>query len=65
MAPGDLLFVPLVLIPCEVLWKGQTVEHIDVGEAVSDDNGDLEMTDPPVVNTSLVVGSIFPSDASG
>lgn len=60
-APRAVLFAPLLVLPREVLWKGQGVYHVAVAEAVSGHHGDSVIADPPVINKSPAVASILPS----
>lgn len=36
MAPADILYIPVVIIPSSVLWEGESVDRIAQAEAVSD-----------------------------
>lgn len=51
MAPVDLLFVSLVLLPGEVLWDRVAIDHSATAEAVSGDHGVGEVKDVLAVDS--------------
>lgn len=64
MAPAPIIFVPLVLLPAQVLWIGRDVNHVLSTEVMSHEDGYLSMADvvqPP----DLPTGGASSSSAEG
>lgn len=58
IAPVDVIFGPIILVPGKWPWDGEALYHIAPAEAVFDDDGDGPMSDvtpaAPIVSSTEV-----------
>lgn len=64
MAPVDLLFGPVVVLPVDDLWDGKDVDQNHSKEVVSHEDGDCYVADIPTVNNAPAVASLPSPTAS-